>query len=169
MDRAQKHAFVKDFNTVAANQSLFVLTRQTGLSATETEELRGCVRENDASFRIIKNTLLRLALKGTSAEGLLDHLKGPTGLSYSKDPLAAAKAVAKFAKANKKLEIVAGSLNGQTLDSKGIKDLAELPSLDALRGRIIGLVLAPLQKVARTASAPASQIARVLGAYSQKS
>lgn len=169
MDRTQKHAFVKDFSEVVKEQSLLVVTRQTGLSVLESEELRASARKNDAAFKIVKNTLLRLALKDTKADALTTYLEGPTGLSYSKDALAAAKAVVSFAKNNKKLEVLAGVLDGRLLSAKEVKELADLPSLDALRSKLVGLMVAPLQKVARTCAAPGSGLARIFTAYSQKS
>jgi large subunit ribosomal protein L10 len=90
---------------------------------------------------------------------------GPTAIAYSKDPVAAAKVVAAFAKGNEKLTIVGGSLGGETLDVAGVQALATLPSLDALRGKIIGLLQAPATKVAGVLVAPAGQLARVFGAY----
>ena len=90
---------------------------------------------------------------------------GPTAIAYSKDPVAAAKVVAAYAKGNEKLTIVGGSLGGETLDVAGVEALATLPSLDALRGKIIGLLQAPATKVAGVLVAPAGQLARVFGAY----
>ena len=168
MERAEKHQFVKEFSSHIASQSLVVLTHQTGLSADESEALRAKVREHDASFKIVKNTLLRLVLKGSKDEALLPHLTGPTGFSYSQDPIAAAKAMVDYAKANPKLKVLAGSLNGQFLDAKAVKALANLPSLDALRGKIVGLVTAPMGALARVMNAPGSAVARVVSAYSEK-
>ena len=168
MERAEKHQFVKDFTAVVGSHALLVVTEQTGLSADESMALRAKVREHEASFKIVKNTLLRLALKGSEAESLVPHLKGPTGFAYSKDPLAAAKAVADFSKKNEKLKILAGSLNGAYLDAAAVKELASLPSLDELRGKIVGLLTAPMGALARVMNAPASSLARVVQAYSEK-
>src|SRR4029079_7791051 len=94
--------------------------------------------------------------------------KGPTAIAYSKDPVAAAKVVSTFAKSNEKLTIVGGALGENTLDVAGVQALASLPSLDALRATIIGLLQAPATQVARVLQAPAGQVARVLGAYGAK-
>ena len=168
MDRLQKRALVEGLTGVFKSQSLLVITRQTGLTVKESEELRKSARDEGAAFRIVKNTLLKLALKETTSS-LDEHLTGPTGLAYSEDPIAAAKAVASYAKDNKKVEIVAGLLDGSPLDAAGVKALASLPSLDVLRGKLVGLLVAPASSLARTIQAPGSGIARVCQAYAQKS
>jgi large subunit ribosomal protein L10 len=94
--------------------------------------------------------------------------KGPTAIAYSKDPVAAAKVISAFAKNNEKLTIVGGSLSGEALDVAGVQALATLPSLDALRGKIIGLLQAPATKIAGVLVAPAGQVARVFAAYGAK-
>lgn len=168
MDRATKHAFVKTFTNTVKNQSLLVITRQTGLSVLESEVLRGKARKAEASFKIVKNTLLRLVLKDHCEGKLVEHLKGPTGIAYSEDPIAAARAVADFTKENKKLEIVAGALDGNFLDANAVKALASLPSLDVLRATIACLVSAPGTAIARTVSAPGAGLVRLVSAYSKK-
>ena len=94
--------------------------------------------------------------------------KGPTGIAYSKDPIAASKVVAAFAKDNEKLVILGGVVGTTALDADGVKALAELPSLDELRGKIVGLLQAPATKIAGVLAAPGGQLARVIGAYSRK-
>lgn len=168
MDRLQKRALVEDLSGVLKSQNLLVITRQTGLTVRESEDLRKSVRDSGATFRIVKNTLLKLALKETTSS-LDDHLTGPTGLAYSEDPITAAKAVASYAKDNKKVEIVAGLLEGVPLDAAGVKALASLPSLDVLRAKIVGLIVAPASGLARAIQAPGAGLARVCQAYAQKS
>ena len=97
-----------------------------------------------------------------------DMLTGPVGLATSTDPVAAAKVVVDFAKTTDRFEIVGGAMGETVLDVNGVKALAELPSLDDLRAKIVGLIQAPATKVATIVAAPAAQIARVLGAYAAK-
>ena len=137
--------------------SLVVVTHYLGLTVAEMTELRGKVREAGAKFRVTKNRITRLALAGTPYEGLADLMTGPTALSTSVDPIAAAKAVVQFAKKNEKIVVLGGVMNGQTLSADQVKALGDLPSLDELRGKIVGLL-----------QAPAGQIARVCKAYSEK-
>ena len=168
MDRSQKTESVAQLNQVFNEAGVVVVTRNLGLSVAASTELRGKMREAGASYKVAKNRLAKLALKDTQYEGLTDLLTGPTALGYSEDPVAAAKAAVDFAKSNDKLEIVGGSMGGQMLDEAGIKALASMPSLDELRGTIVGLVNAPATKIARVISEPANKLARVFGAYGAK-
>jgi len=95
-------------------------------------------------------------------------LKGPTLIAYSADPIAAPKAAADFAKGNEKFVILGGAMGKLALDANGVRALAALPSLDELRAKIIGLVLAPATKVAQLLNAPGAKVARVVQAYASK-
>jgi len=131
-------------------------------------DLRRKVRAAGASYKVAKNRLMLRALEGTSFKALGSMFTGPTAIAYSKDPVAAAKVISAFAKGNEKLSIVGGALGENTLDVAGVQALATLPSLDALRGTIIGLIQAPATKIAGVLAAPAGQLARVFGAYGAK-
>ena len=168
MDRSQKADSVAQLNAVFNEVGVVVVTRNLGLSVEKTTELRSKMRDAGATYKVAKNRLAKLALKDTDYEGLEEFLTGPTGLAWSTDPVAAAKAAVDFAKTNDKLEIVGGSLGAVKLDEAGIKALASMPSLDELRGKIVGLVNAPATKVVRTINEPASLLARVTGAYAAK-
>ena len=168
MDRSQKTDAVAQLNEVFKEAGVVVITRNLGLTVAQSTELRGKMREAGASYKVAKNRLAKLALKDTDYEGLSDLLTGPTALGYSEDPVAAAKAAVEFAKANDKLEIVGGSMGGQMLDEAGVKSLASMPSLDELRGTLVGLINAPATKIARVVNEPAGKLARVLGAYAAK-
>jgi len=168
MDRSQKADSVAQLNAVFNEVGVVVVTRNLGLSVKQSTELRAKMREAGASYKVAKNRLARLALKNTDYVGLEDFLNGPTALAWSQDPVAAAKAAVEFAKANDKLEIVGGSMGTQVLDEAGIKALASLPSLDELRGKLVGLINAPATKVAQLVNAPAAKLARVFGAYGAK-
>lgn len=157
MKREQKSELLSAMNKEFKEASLVVVTHYLGLTVAEMTELRGKVREAGAKFRVTKNRITRLALAGTPYEGLADLMTGPTALSTSVDPIAAAKAVVQFAKKNEKIVVLGGVMNGQTLSADQVKALGDLPSLDELRGKIVGLL-----------QAPAGQIARVCKAYSEK-
>jgi large subunit ribosomal protein L10 len=168
MDRSQKTESVAQLNAVFNEVGVVVITRNLGLSVAQSTDLRAKMRDVGASYKVAKNRLAKLALKETQYEGLEDYLSGPTALAYSVDPVAAAKAAVDFAKTNDKLEIVGGSMGGQLLDEAGIKALASMPSLDELRGKLVGLINAPATKVAQVVNAPAAKLARVFGAYGAK-
>ena len=168
MDRSQKTDAVAQLNAVFNEVSVVVVTRNLGMTVAQSTDLRTKMRDAGASYKVAKNRLARLALKDTDYVGLDDMLTGPTALAWSTDPVAAAKAAVEFAKSNDELEIVGGSMGTQVLDEAGIKALASMPSLDELRGKIVGLVNAPATKVAQLMNAPASKLARVFGAYAAK-
>ena len=165
MDRLQKEELVASLNDVFGTTNLVVVTRPIGLTVAESTDLRRRMRESGANFKVTKNRLTRLALKGTKFEPLSDFFIGPTAIAFSEDPIAAAKVAVNFAEKNDKLEIIGGSLYEEILDKAGISTLARLPSLDELRGKIVSLINAPATKIARELGAPASQVARVLQAY----
>lgn len=169
MDRGAKEALVTQLHQSLSAAAIVVVTQQKGLTVAETTRLRREMRAAGASFKVAKNRLARLALKGTAFESLGDKLKGPTGLAYSTDPVAAARVAVNYAKTNDKLSILGGAMSGQVLDAAGVDALSKLPSLDELRGKLIGLIQAPATKIAGVLAAPAGQLARVFGAYAKKS
>jgi len=168
VNREQKQELITSLNALLAQQVTVVVTHNQGLTVAETQELRKRIRAAGAGFRVAKNRLARRALAGTKFEGLADLLKGPTGIAFSKDPVAAAKVCSKFAKDNKKLVILGGSLNGQTMDQAGINTLATLPSLDELRAKLVGMIQTPATRIAGVLAAPGGQIARVLAARAKQ-
>jgi large subunit ribosomal protein L10 len=168
MDRAQKPVVVAELNAAFGEVGVVVVTRNLGLTVAQSTALRTKMREANATYKVTKNSLAKIAAKGTAYEGLSDLLTGPIALASSIDPVAAAKVVVDFAKTNDKLEIVGGSMGSMVLDVDGVKSLASLPSLDELRAKIVGLVQAPATKVVQIIQAPAGQLARVFAAYADK-
>ena len=168
MNRSEKAEAIAELNQTFKDANLVVITRQSGLTVQEVTDLRRKVRAAGASYKVAKNRLTLRALEGTAFKALGPLFKGPTAIAYSKDPVAAAKVVSAFAKDNGKLTIVGGALGENTLDVAGVQALATLPSLDALRGKIIGLLQAPAAKIAAVLQAPGGQVARVLSAYGAK-
>ena len=168
MDRSQKAESVAQLNAVFNEVGVVVVTRNLGLSVAQSTDLRSKMRDAGATYKVAKNRLAKLALKDTDYAGIEEYLTGPVGLAWSDDPVAAAKAAVDFAKTNDRLEIVGGSMGEQMLDEAGVRALAALPSLDELRGKIVGLVNAPATKVAQLVNAPAAKLARVFGAYAAK-
>lgn len=145
--------------------NLVVVTQQSGLTVAEVTNLRRQMRDAGASYKVCKNRLVRLALEGTKFESLQPLFTGPTAIASSDDPVAAAKVAVEFAKTNDKLVVIGGALGAEALDEAGVQALARLPSLDELRGKLIGVLQAPATKVAGVLQAPAGQLARVFGAY----
>ena len=168
MDRSEKHAFVAGLHELLAATSMIVVTHNQGLTVAEATELRRRMRAAGVTFKIAKNRLTNLALDGTRFDGLKPMLRGPTALAWSQDPVAAAKATVEFARTNEKLQLVGGALGPQMLDAAGVRALAELPSLDALRARIVGMIATPATRVAGVLQASAGQLARVFGAFAKR-
>ncbi|RVT92527.1 50S ribosomal protein L10 [Sphingomonas crocodyli] len=168
MDRAQKTELVAELKSTFEGTSVVIITRNLGLTVAQSTALRTKMREAGASYKVSKNKLAKIATEGTSYSAINDLLVGPTALSTSVDPVAPAKVIVDFAKTNDKLEIVGGAMGETVLDVAGVKALAELPSLDELRAKIVGLVQAPATKVVQIVQAPAGQLARVFGAYAAK-
>lgn len=168
MDRAEKAAAVAELNRNFAEVGVVVVTRNLGMTVAQSTRLRDAMREAGASYKVSKNKLARIALDGTDYLSLGDMLTGPVGLATSIDPVAAAKVVVDFAKTTDKFEIVGGAMGATALDVAGVQSLATLPSLDELRAKIVGLIVAPATKLATITQAPAAQLARVLSAYAEK-
>jgi large subunit ribosomal protein L10 len=168
VDRSQKEELVASLHQTFAETNLIIVTQQSGMTVAEVSDLRRKMREAGASYKVTKNRLTRLALEGTRYEALKELFTGPTAVAVSVDPVAAAKVCVTFAKSNEKLIIVGGAMGETRLDAGAIQALATLPSLDQLRGKLIGLLQAPATKVAGVVQAPAAQLARVLSAYSSQ-
>jgi large subunit ribosomal protein L10 len=168
MERAEKGEAITALNQVFKDTGTVVVAQYAGLTVADMTSLRGKMRAAGGGVKVAKNRLVKLALQGTDAVHIADLFKGPTVIAYSKDPVAAAKVSIDFAKTNEKLVILGGAMGKTNLNPDGVKALASLPSLDELRGKIVGLLQAPASKIARVVAAPAGQVARVVGAYARK-
>ena len=168
MDRTEKREFVSALGQVFADTSMVVVTQNKGLTVAEVSDLRRKMRASGSTFKVAKNRLAVLALDGTRFDGIKPLLKGPTALAWSTDPVAVAKTAVDFAKTNEKFVVIGGALGTQMLNADGIKALADLPSLDTLRGRLVGMIQTPATRIAGVLQAPAGQLARVFGAYANK-
>jgi len=157
VNRNEKSDLLNELNGLFSEAEVVVVSHYKGLTVAEVSELRDQIRKSGASFRVTKNRITRLALKGTKFESIADLFKGPTAIAFAKDPVSACKACVEFAKDNEKLIIVGGALTTGVLSVNEIKRLATIPSMDELRAKIIGLL-----------QAPAAQLARVTKAYSEK-
>ncbi len=164
MNRTEKAELIETLQSAFNESSTIVVAHQVGMTVAESGDLRRKMREAGAGFKVTKNRIAKLALKGTRFEDLDSMFTGPTAVGMSQDPVAAAKAIVDYAKGNKKITILGGSMDGKTLDQAGVEALAKMPSLDELRGKLVGLVQAPAAKMARVTQAPAGKLARVIQA-----
>ena len=168
MDRGQKERLVASLNELFGAATLIVITRPAGLTVAQATDLRRQMRDAGARYQVTKNRLTRLALKGTQFEGLSEMFVGPTAIAYSDDPVAAARVAVGYAEKNDELDIIGGGRGERVLDASDVTALAKLPSLDELRGRVVGMIQTPATRVAGILQAPAGQLARVVNAYSSK-
>ncbi len=168
MDRAQKADSIEDLKTVFAGAGAVVVTHYMGLTVAEMSELRARLRKEGASLKVVKNRLAQKAMGGSSGDAGDRLFKGPVAIAFAKDPVSAAKVVIQYAKDNDKFTVVGAVLGKTVLNADGVKALSTLPSLDQMRGTLIGLIQAPATKVAGVLQAPAGQLARVFNAYATK-
>lgn len=164
MDRAGKEELVAQYGGIFENAGVIVVAHYSGLSVPQMDDLRNQMAEVGGTVKVTKNRLVKLALAGTENESVSEYFTGPTAIAYSDDPVAAPKIAAKFAKENDNLVILGGVMGSTALDAASVKNLASLPSLDELRGQLVGLINSPATKVAGVLQAPAGQLARVMGA-----
>ena len=168
MDRAGKKELIDELHTSLKDTGTIVVAHYAGMTVAHMTEFRKRVKEAGGSVKVTKNRLAKLALKDTDAEGIIELFKGPTVVAFSKDPVTAARIAVNYAKINDKLVILGGTMGKNVLDPSAVKALADLPSLDELRARLIGLLNAPATKIARTIAEPGAQLARVIQAKASK-
>src|SRR5262249_24767394 len=145
-----------------------IVAHYSGLTVAQMQVLRRQMRHAGAAVKVSKNRLAKIALEGTDVVSIGSLLKGPTVIATSSDPVAAPQGAVEFARTNQRFVILGGAMGKTVLNPDGVKALASLPSLDELRGRIVGLIMAPATKLAQLANAPAAKVARVVQAYASK-
>jgi large subunit ribosomal protein L10 len=168
VDRAEKREMVETLDGIFKTSGSVVVARYKGMTVAQMSDLRRKMSDAGAKFKVIKNRLAKIALDSAADGAAADLFLEPTGIAYAEDPTAAAKVASTYAKANDKFVIVGGLLGRQSLTADGVKALAEVPSKDELRSRLMGVLLAPSSKFARQLNAPAQSLARVLQAYKEK-
>jgi large subunit ribosomal protein L10 len=167
--RAKKTEIVDSLRGVFSDAGVVVVTHYQGMSVAEVTELRRGMREAGARFRVTKNRLAKIALADTPYSSLADLFTGPTAIAFSRDPVAAPKAAVGYAKRNEKLAIIGGALGGSLLTSEQVRALADLPSIDQVRARLVGLLTTPAARLVSLLQAPGGQLARVLAAHADQS
>jgi len=168
VDRASKEKIVSSLNKAFDESNFLIVTQNEGLTVEEMSSLRNTLREEaDTSFRVAKNSLAKIAVDNTSAKSLETMFNGPTAIAFSNELTSSPKIIVDFAKGNEKLSIVGGMMDGELIDSEVIKKLANLPTMDELRAKIIGVLSAPATKIAGILTRPGGQLAQVIQAKSQ--
>ncbi len=168
MYRSEKVTAVTEIEEILRNNSSVIITHYHGLTVSDISKLRKDLHEKNAGFKVIKNTLAKIALKNVGIASADSLFTGPVGISYSEDPVGSAKVIANYAKTKEALKIIGGILDMNVVDHKVINTLSKLPSMNELRGKIVGVLQAPARNIIGIAKAPAAQLARVLCAYASK-
>jgi large subunit ribosomal protein L10 len=168
LDRAAKSELVTALGKVFKTTKVVVVAHYSGLTVAQMQTLRRQMKQAGANVKVAKNRLAKIALEGSDVASIAPLLKGPALIAFSGDPIAAPKVAVDFAKTNERFVILGGAMGTTTLDPNGVKALAALPSLDELRAKIVGLIVAPATKIAQVVNAPAAKLARVVGAYAAK-
>lgn len=172
LSRARKQDQVSELKDKFGRASCIYVADYRGLGVQAVDQLRRRVHAEgagDYEYRVTKNTVLRLAAEGSDVAGIVGHFEGPTAIALSYgDPAGLAKILDEFAKDNEAFELKGGLLDGEPIDPTQIKTLAKLPSLDELRGTLIGLLMAPASKLARLLNEPGAQLARLVDAKSKQ-
>src|ERR1700720_4427705 len=168
VERAVKAEQIAALGEVFKTTKVVVVAHYSGLTVSQMQTLRRQMKQSGATVKVAKNRLAKIALEGSDVASIATLLKGPALIAYSGDPIAAPKAAVEFAKTHEQFVILGGAMGKTSLDPNGIKALAALPSLDELRGKIVGLIVAPATKIAQVVNAPGAKLARVVQAYSTK-
>ena len=165
LSRAQKTEQISELKDKFERATSVIVADYRGIDVPAVNTLRNKLREGEYEYRVAKNTLLRLACEGTGVEVIRDHFEGPTAVAISfGDPAGLAKTLVDYAKDHDDFEIRGGMVDGKALDTAEVGTLATLPTLDELRGKLVGLIQAPATKIAGVLQAPAGQLARVVAA-----
>ena len=168
MDRAQKEKVVEELGQIFESSGVVVVAHYTGLTVAEMQDLRARMRGVGGSVRVAKNKLAKIALEGKPCEKMGALLTGMTVLTYSEDPVAAAKVCEAYAKSNDKFVIIGGAMGDTVLDPAGVKAVASMPSREELIAQIVSCIGAPASNIAGAIGAPASNIASILSTIEEK-
>jgi large subunit ribosomal protein L10 len=168
MNKEKKIAYVEEMKKIFSSNEAVMIAHYKGLNVKELDKIRNEMRENGIFFKVTKNRITKLALKETKYKELDKFFSGPTATAISSDPIVSAKILAKYAKGNSALKIVAGFMDGKVLEAKDVAQIATLPTLDEARAKIVGILSAPAQKILSILLAPGSKIAILAHAKSKK-
>ncbi|MDR1365380.1 MAG: 50S ribosomal protein L10 [Holosporales bacterium] len=163
MKRQEKESFVSSIRNELLGASIVIaVSRSAGITVGEITKFRKDMRAANANFKVLKNTLARMAISNSPLDSISEYLDGPTALAYSDNPVGMAKAISEFAKESEKMSVLCGVMDGNAISVDAVKSLASLPSMDELRAQLIGLLTAAATKIVRTVREPSARVARVI-------
>jgi large subunit ribosomal protein L10 len=162
VNRTEKHEFVSNFGSLLSKTNFVLVSHYKGLSVQEISSLRKQIRQENATFKVTKNSLAKRAIKNTDYENLDPFFVGPTAITLSDDPVSAAKVIVNFSKENEKLTIIAGAMGDKELSIADINKLASLPSMEVIRAKILGLITSSMSNIVSVIQQPPSKIVRLI-------
>lgn len=168
MDRAQKEQLVDELGQIFESSGVVVVAHYEGMTVAQMQDLRARMSDAGGAVRVAKNRLAKIALEGKPCASIADYLTGMTVLSFSEDPVAAAKVCEDYAKGNDKFVILGGAMGDTALDPAGVKAVAAMPSRDELIASIVSCIGAPAANIAGAIGAPASNIAGILSTLEER-
>ncbi|HIC67160.1 MAG: 50S ribosomal protein L10 [Paracoccus sp. (in: a-proteobacteria)] len=168
MDRAQKEQVVEELGQIFESSGVVVVAHYEGMTVAQMQDLRARMSDAGGAVRVAKNRLAKIALEGKPCASIADYLTGMTVLSFSEDPVAAAKVCEDYAKGNDKFVILGGAMGDTALDPAGVKAVAAMPSRDELIASIVSCIGAPAANIAGAIGAPASNIAGILSTLEER-
>ena len=146
MNKEQKKNYISEMETQFQNNEAVLVTHYQGLNMTQLDELRTQMREHGIKFQITKNRITKLAIEKTKCKDLSSLFTGATAVAFSNDAIISARILSKFAKDNKNLKLLGGIMGSDILDQAGVQNVANLPTLDEARAKIVGILATPASK-----------------------
>ena len=168
MDRTTKEASVEELEGIFSSAGSVVMTHYTGMTVAEMTKLRAKLRELGGTFKVVRNRLAKIALKGKPGEGAADLFTGPVAIAYSEDFVAAPKVLVDFAKDNKKLVILGGFMEEDVFDANGIEALSKMPSREERIATISARLMGQASQVAQRLMAPGQGLAGAIAVIQEK-
>jgi len=168
MNKDKKRAYIEEMKNFFKKTSSVFVTHYQGLTVKQIDKLREEMRKHGILFKITKNRITKLALEGSKFKKLENLFSGPTAIAFSEDAITSAKILTKFAKSNSNLKIIGGIMEEEPLTVEDVEKIATLPTLDEARGKIVGILATPAQKIISILLAPGAKIAILAHAKSKK-
>ena len=146
MNKEQKKNYISEMESKFQNNKAVLVTHYQGLTMTQLDDLRSQMREHGIKFQITKNRITKLALEKTKCKELSNLFSGATAVAFSDDAIISARILSKFAKTNENLKLLGGIMDEEVLDKEGVQNVANLPTLDEARAKIVGILATPASK-----------------------
>ena len=168
MHKDKKKTYIEEMKSYFKKTNSIFVTHYQGLTVKQTDKLREEMRKHGILFKITKNRITKLALEGSKFKKLENLFSGPTAIAFSEDAITSAKILTKFAKSNSNLKIIGGIMDEEPLTVEDVEKIATLPTLDEARGKVVGILATPAQKIISILLAPGTKIAILAHAKSKK-